>query len=138
MSRMICILPLVSLASCASIVSKSTWPVTIQSQPAGASVKVINEEGTVITQGVTPLAVTLDAHQGYFKGEDLTVEASHPGHQTVRAPMPCDVNPWYFGNIIFGGLIGMLIVDPATGAMWKYKKEFMVTLPPATGLAPKP
>ena len=25
---------------------------------------------------------------------------------------------WYFGNIIFGGLIGMLIVDPVTGAMY--------------------
>lgn len=29
------------------------------------------------------------------------------------------LNGWYFGNIIFGGAIGMLVVDPATGAMWK-------------------
>jgi hypothetical protein len=28
------------------------------------------------------------------------------------------VNGWYFGNIIFGGLIGLLAVDPATGAMY--------------------
>ena len=26
---------------------------------------------------------------------------------------------WYIANILFGGLIGMLAVDPATGAMWK-------------------
>jgi hypothetical protein len=26
---------------------------------------------------------------------------------------------WYIGNILFGGLIGILIVDPLTGAMWK-------------------
>lgn len=26
---------------------------------------------------------------------------------------------WYVGNIIFGGLIGLLLVDPITGAMWK-------------------
>jgi hypothetical protein len=26
---------------------------------------------------------------------------------------------WYIGNILFGGVIGFLIVDPATGAMWK-------------------
>jgi hypothetical protein len=25
---------------------------------------------------------------------------------------------WYFGNILFGGLIGMLAVDPLTGAMY--------------------
>ena len=25
---------------------------------------------------------------------------------------------WYWGNLVLGGLIGMLAVDPATGAMW--------------------
>lgn len=29
---------------------------------------------------------------------------------------------WYWGNILFGGLIGMLAVDPATGAMYKLPK----------------
>jgi hypothetical protein len=29
------------------------------------------------------------------------------------------VDGWYFGNLLFGGLIGLLIVDPATGAMYK-------------------
>jgi len=26
---------------------------------------------------------------------------------------------WYWGNILIGGLIGMLVVDPLTGAMYK-------------------
>lgn len=30
---------------------------------------------------------------------------------------------WYFGNLVFGGLIGMLIVDPLTGAMYNLKPE---------------
>lgn len=25
---------------------------------------------------------------------------------------------WYLGNVVFGGLIGLLIVDPLTGAMY--------------------
>ncbi len=29
------------------------------------------------------------------------------------------VNGWYFGNILLGGVLGMLIIDPATGAMYK-------------------
>jgi hypothetical protein len=33
------------------------------------------------------------------------------------------VNGWYFGNIIFGGLIGLLAVDPATGAMYTLKPD---------------
>ena len=28
------------------------------------------------------------------------------------------VNGWYVGNIVFGGLLGLLIIDPATGAMY--------------------
>ena len=33
--------------------------------------------------------------------------------------MDSSLSGWYWGNIVFGGLIGMLIVDPATGAMYK-------------------
>ncbi len=36
---------------------------------------------------------------------------------------------WYIGNIIFGGLIGFLIVDPLTGAMWKLPEQAMTSLP---------
>lgn len=30
---------------------------------------------------------------------------------------------WYLGNILIGGLIGMLIVDPASGAMYRFKRS---------------
>ena len=30
-----------------------------------------------------------------------------------------DIEGWYFGNFLWGGLIGLLVIDPATGAMWK-------------------
>jgi hypothetical protein len=29
-----------------------------------------------------------------------------------------ELSGWYFGNLVFGGIIGMLIVDPLTGSMW--------------------
>jgi len=35
------------------------------------------------------------------------------------------VNGWYFGNILLGGLIGMLIVDPATGAMYRLDSDYI-------------
>lgn len=34
-------------------------------------------------------------------------------------PVNYKLNGWYFGNLLLGGVIGMLIVDPATGSMWK-------------------
>ena len=33
------------------------------------------------------------------------------------------VSGWYFGNLVFGGLIGMLIVDPLTGAMYNLEPK---------------
>ncbi|MEQ1895401.1 MAG: hypothetical protein ABL998_22925 [Planctomycetota bacterium] len=118
--------------SCASIVSKSDWPVTIQSNPAGAMLKIMDEDGVVVDQGTAPMTLTLDSKEGFFKGEDYSIEATLPGYNPARVEMPSRLNPWYFGNIIFGGLIGMLIVDPATGAMWKLRKDFNVTLSPVT------
>jgi len=41
---------------------------------------------------------------------------------------PPSISGWYWGNILFGGLIGMLIVDPITGAMYKLPKNTNVSL----------
>ena len=37
--------------------------------------------------------------------------------------MSSRINGWYVGNIVFGGFIGWLIVDPLTGAMWTLDTE---------------
>jgi hypothetical protein len=41
-----------------------------------------------------------------------------PGYKTHTVTLESNVSGWYVGNILFGGLIGMLIVDPITGAMY--------------------
>ena len=33
------------------------------------------------------------------------------------------VSGWYFGNILFGGLLGIVAIDPATGAMYKLQPD---------------
>jgi len=43
-----------------------------------------------------------------------------------------DIDGWYFANILFGGLIGMLIVDPITGKMWKLPPQAIANLSPTT------
>ena len=106
---------------CASIVSSSEWPVTIQSNPTGQSVVVKDEEGVSIHNGTTPMTVTLSSHEGYFCGADYTIDCN--GNST---PLNSRLNGWYAGNIIFGGLIGILIVDPLTGAMWRLPKTVVV------------
>jgi len=41
------------------------------------------------------------------------------GYDEKVIPVEFAFNGWYIGNIVFGGLIGLLIVDPLTGAMYR-------------------
>jgi hypothetical protein len=46
------------------------------------------------------------------------VEYTTPSGEKTTLGLEPTIDGWYFGNILFGGLIGMLIVDPLTGAMY--------------------
>lgn len=109
----------VLLSGCASIISDSHYPVAMTSQPAGAIFQVRNEAGDVIHQGTTPGTVTLKSGDGYFSKAHYTVVFEKEGYDAHTNTITPTVDGWYYANIIFGGLIGMLIIDPATGAMYK-------------------
>lgn len=109
----------VLLSGCASIISDSQYPVTMTTQPAGAAFQVRNETGDVIHQGTTPGTVTLKAGDGYFSKAHYTVVFEKEGYHAQTNTITPKVDGWYYANLIFGGLIGMLIIDPATGAMYK-------------------
>jgi hypothetical protein len=114
------------LAGCASIVSKSEYPVAVTSNPTGADFTVKRANGLPIASGVTPATITLAASDGYFKPAKYTVEFRRKG-VVQSVPLTAKIDGWYFGNILFGGLIGLLIVDPATGAMWSLKDTVVST-----------
>jgi hypothetical protein len=110
------------LAGCASIVSKSEYPVSITSTPQAADITIVNRAGEGVYNGKTPTTVTLKAGAGFFKGENYTVTFEKEGYASHTAQIERGVDGWYIaGNILVGGLIGWLIVDPATGAMWTLK-----------------
>ena len=106
-------------SGCASIVSKSQWPVTINSNPSGATVTIKDGRGTELQKGVTPMTVTLSSKSGYFSSATYHFDFEKEGYYPANSSTSASLSGWYWGNILFGGLIGMLIVDPATGAMWK-------------------
>ncbi|MBW3545061.1 MAG: hypothetical protein KY428_05565, partial [Bacteroidetes bacterium] len=55
------------------------------------------------------------------------------GYKPHSFYIEAQIDGWYFGNIAFGGPLGMLVVDPLTGAMWKIPAEYYsFTLSPAT------
>ena len=107
------------LSGCASIVSDSSYPVSLQSTPDSASFTVANTDGVVVHSGTTPATVTLKSGAGFFSGATYKITLQKAGHEPTVITVDSTLDGWYFGNILLGGLIGMLIVDPATGAMWK-------------------
>ena len=105
-------------SGCASMFTKSTYPVTVNSTPAGADVVITDKKGKEVFVGETPAVVKLKSSAGFFSKAEYTVKISSPGHQDFITTIGADIEGWYFANILLGGIIGMLIVDPATGAMW--------------------
>lgn len=134
-----CLLAIVCVVStgCASIVSKSKYPVTIYTEPSAAKVEVRDQDGIVRFIGTSPTTAMLDAGHGYFTRARYTVTASKEGYSSVMTPLQTSIDPWYWGNIAIGGLIGILIVDPITGAMFEIDQPMatMSLVPTATAVS---
>lgn len=111
---------LVLVTGCATIVGDKTQLMGISSTPDKANIKIVDERGQDVYEGITPTTVTLQKGDGtYFGGKTYTVTISKDGFNSSVVTVTHNANGWYiFGNLIFGGLIGWFIVDPLTGAMY--------------------
>lgn len=116
------------LSGCASIISDTSYPVRIVSTPEQADFSITNEDGIKVHSGVTPSTVILKSGAGYFDGERYTINYSKEGYNPQTTLLDSGVNGWYFGNFLFGGLTGLLIIDPATGAMFDLPEEASASL----------
>ncbi|WP_367870589.1 hypothetical protein [Luteolibacter sp. Populi] len=125
------------LSSCASIVSRPSRDVSIQSNPSGLSFAVINKDGETIHTGTTPQIVNLSARGGYFVPAKYTVEVRRAGKLVGTQQVTAGMNGWYAGNILIGGLIGLLIVDPLTGAMYRMPATITVNATTLAASAPR-
>lgn len=121
-------------SSCASIVSHSRWPVAVSSTPIGATVSIVNRRGSEVYSGITPAAVSLKSGSSYFNREKYTLKFTMPGYETKTTMLEADLNGWYFGNLFIGGALGMLVIDPITGAMYSIsQKSVSVAMSQAQG-----
>lgn len=112
MKRFVSILVLVvSSVRCASIVHGSHQQIPVDSQPPGASVQVTCATGR-FNAPPTPSEITLKRNRA-----DCSVSISKDGYHPAEFQLSRQVSGWYFGNILLGGVIG-LIVDAADGAMF--------------------
>lgn len=113
----------VLLSGCASIVGSTSETISINSNVKNPTIKITNNKNIPVYIGETPTTLSLKKKEGFFNGETYTITAEKSGYASTTRILDTSLSGWYFGNIIFGGLIGMLIVDPATGAMWTFDDE---------------
>jgi len=111
------------LQGCASILGDSRYPVQVTSAPAGASFEITDKSGQVVHSGNTPSTVTLKSGRSYFSGQTYMLHFKKEGYPDKTVQLDSSLSGWYWGNILIGGLIGMLIVDPLTGAMYKLPEQ---------------
>jgi hypothetical protein len=124
-----------ALTACATIMGHPTQDIPISSTPSDAKVSIKDEAGFEVFAGQTPTKVTLQKSTGkYFGKKSFTVTITKEGYQPQIIPVTASANGLYiFGNFIFGGLIGYLIVDPLNGNMYTLSPEAVAAEKSASG-----
>ncbi len=107
------------LSGCATIITGSSQEMSFQSSPDEATVTVGDR---VI--GKTPITIRLDKKTGQ------AVTFTKDGYEPVTMPLSTQLEPWFFGNVVLGGLLGST-TDGVSGAINQYSpNQYMVTLQP--------
>jgi len=99
------------LVACASIMHGTRQDIGITTSPTGASVTIDN-----LQSGNTPVFAKLS------RKENHVVHVDMQGYQPIDLTLTHSVSGWVWGNIAFGGLIG-LAVDAISGGMYKLSPE---------------
>jgi len=101
----------VVFVGCATIMHGTSQDIAISSQPTAAAVTVDNKP-----LGQTPVNAHLtrkDVH---------TIRITLAGYQPFEMNLTRHVSGWVWGNIVFGGLIG-LAVDAASGGLYELRPD---------------
>jgi len=105
------LVPLFVIAGCCTIMQGASQDVGISSTPTAASVTIDNAE-----RGKTPMVATLR------RKDNHVVKIELPGYLPYETTITRSTSGWVWGNIVFGGLIG-LAVDAISGGLYKLKPD---------------
>jgi hypothetical protein len=113
-----------TLTNCASIVSGSSQSIDFSSQPSGAKITIDGR-----AYGETPKSISLP-RIGRVAGEakpkkEYAVKIEMEGFYPYEIKLKRELNSWTLGNLLFGGVIGILI-DAGSGAMYKLTPDQII------------
>jgi hypothetical protein len=111
---------------CATLTKGSSQTITVTTDPAGATCTMSREGKTVAVINPTPGSIPVDK-----SSKDLSVVCDKVGYQPSAGALASTFQAMTFGNILFGGLIGVAI-DAGSGAMNEYPTLITLTLVPDT------
>ncbi|HKO88139.1 MAG TPA: hypothetical protein VJU83_06420 [Burkholderiales bacterium] len=113
-----------ALSGCASIMENGgTQDLKITSVPEGAAVSVFTKKGEVAHTGRTPVVFSMERSAGFFDPETYTILIRKRGYAPQEITLESIPSGWYAGNVVFGGLLGLLVVDPWTGGIYKLEPD---------------
>lgn len=116
------------LSGCATIVHLgSNEELTVSSEPSGATVVIDGTE-----RGVTPLATKVE------RKKDHAVVLTKEGFEEAQSRVESHISWWIAGNVILGGLVGIL-VDVMSGGGYTIEPDAVaVNLKPLEGIGVSP
>lgn len=111
-----------TLSGCASVIKGKTQNINVTT-PNGKDVEatVFTSAGMQEMQLPRVIAVPKDS-------QDITINVKEGKcHKETVSTVPSHIEPWFFGNILSGGILGST-TDSITGAMWRYDEQVTVTI----------
>ena len=117
-------------SSCATIIKGGKSQTVLDSTPT-SKVTIYNADNQVVFTGNTPTVFKLKKGNGFFKAANYRVVFELDNYKTRSIRINSKSEPWVWGNLAFGGIIG-LVIDGSTGAMFRLdKNKLNPTLKPA-------
>jgi hypothetical protein len=119
---------LASLPACATVVAGTTQDLAIDTEPSGASCDLKRGAALMATVPSTPAKVNVSRARSV---DAIHLTCRKEGVGAAAATLASRFNGATVGNVIAGGLIGVL-VDAASGANYDYpSRTLLVLVPPS-------
>jgi hypothetical protein len=120
-----------SLPACATVTTGTTATISVVTDPPGAACTLTRGGDVVGIVNPTPGSVTVSKSV-----RAIDVRCNRSGHSEATAAIGAEFQPMTVGNILIGGLVG-IVVDAASGAAGTYPGSVTVVLPRQDGAGPE-
>ena len=111
---------------CATIVHGNDQEISIKSKPSGAKATIYDRYDREVWSSETPCTARLQRGDGFFVKQTYRIVFEKEGYDAKTFQLYSSVDGWYIaGNLFLGGFIGWLVIDPASGAMWRIDPDIV-------------